>query len=96
MQPEKPISLSRLPHRQRSRIVRVGGDDNPAVNDTEGSLEHRLLDLGFEEGAVVEIRHQGIFGGPLAVQVSDRLIALRPTDAAVILVDSTHDTNSVP
>ena len=50
-------------------------------------MESLLLDLGFEEGASVEIRHQGPFGGPLAVRVDDRLIALRPDDAAAILVD---------
>ena len=94
-----PIPLSALPFRQPGRIVKVGGH-NTAHNSAHGSadqdgdrgqaLERHLLDLGFEEGAAVEIRHQGAFGGPLAVQVDDRLIALRPADAAIILVSPTQ------
>lgn len=90
------LTLSDLPTRQVGRIVRVGGatEPNPSSPDYGESLplQARLFDLGFEEGAKVEVRHRGPFGGPLAVQVDDRLIAIRPRDAAVIEV--TPDSSS--
>jgi len=35
------------------------------------------------------VRHQGPLGGPLAVNVDGRLVALRPVDAAAVLVEMT-------
>jgi ferrous iron transport protein A len=50
-------------------------------------LERRLIELGFVEGAVVELLHQGLFGGdPIAVRVADTTIALRRREAMAILV----------
>ncbi len=80
------VSLDQFPQGRRGRIVRVGNVVGDPVNG-EASLEELLLGLGFEEGAGVEVLHQGPFGGPLAVQVNHRLIALRPADAAAVLVD---------
>ncbi|MDB5416442.1 MAG: hypothetical protein JWR10_4777 [Rubritepida sp.] len=52
-------------------------------------LELRLLELGFVEGARVEILHQGLFGGgdPIAVRIHTATIALRRREAAAILVE---------
>ena len=77
------LTLDRLPRGMTARIVRIGG----AAATPGDDLEELLLGLGFEEGAAVEVRHQGAFGGPLAVRVDDRLIALRPADAAAVLVE---------
>jgi ferrous iron transport protein A len=50
-------------------------------------LERRLIELGFVEGAEVELLHQGLFGGdPIAVRVADATIALRRGEAMAILV----------
>ncbi len=50
-------------------------------------LERRLLELGFVEGASVELLHQGLFGGdPIAVRVADATIALRRREAMAITV----------
>jgi ferrous iron transport protein A len=50
-------------------------------------LERRLLELGFVEGADVELLHQGLFGGdPIAVRVAHTTIALRRREAMAILV----------
>ncbi|MDK9696546.1 MAG: FeoA domain-containing protein [Siculibacillus sp.] len=52
-----------------------------------GEMERRLLEMGFVEGARVEILHEGPFGrDPLAVRVDDLTVALRRRDAEVILV----------
>ena len=52
-------------------------------------LERRLLELGFVEGATVELLHQGLFGGdPIAVRVAATTIALRRREAMAIMVTS--------
>ena len=51
-------------------------------------LERRLIELGFVEGARVEMLHEGLFGGdPIAVRVDDATIALRRREAMAIMVD---------
>lgn len=81
------LSLDRLPRGLPARITKVGQAQNESDSDNEASLEDLLLGLGFEEGADVEVRHQGPFGGPLAVRVDGRMIALRPVDAAAVTVE---------
>lgn len=55
---------------------------------TAEEMERRLLELGFVEGALVEILHQGLFGrDPIAVRVEATTIALRRCEAAAILVE---------
>jgi ferrous iron transport protein A len=50
-------------------------------------LERRLLELGFIEGALIEILHEGLVGrDPIAVRVNDATIALRRREAMAILV----------
>lgn len=46
-------------------------------------LERRLLELGFVEGAQVELLHEGLFGrDPIAMKVDDMTVALRRQEAA--------------
>jgi len=48
-------------------------------------IENRLLELGFVEGAHVEILHEGAFGrDPIAVRVNHATIALRRREAMAI------------
>jgi ferrous iron transport protein A len=50
-------------------------------------LERRLIELGFVEGATVELLHEGQFGrDPIAVRLNDSTIALRRNEAMAILV----------
>lgn len=50
-------------------------------------LERRLLELGFVEGATVEILHEGPVGrDPIAVRVNNTTIALRRREAMTIFV----------
>lgn len=52
-----------------------------------GELERRLIELGFTEGARVEILHEGLFGrDPIAVRVNDATVAIRRREAMAILV----------
>lgn len=67
------------------RAVRVESDDH-GLSATE--LERRLIELGFVEGARVEILHQGLFGrDPIAVRINEATVALRRREAASILVE---------
>ena len=50
-------------------------------------LERRLLELGFVEGARVEILHEGILGrDPIAVRVENVTIAVRRREAMAVIV----------
>jgi ferrous iron transport protein A len=59
-----------------------GGSEGP-VED----LESRLIELGFVEGAAVEVLHEGLLGrDPIAVRVDGVTIALRRREAMAIIV----------
>ena len=61
------------------------GDVNSALPALE--LESRLIELGFVEGARVEILHEGIIGrDPIAVRVENVTIAVRRREAMAIVV----------
>ncbi|PKU24256.1 ferrous iron transport protein A [Telmatospirillum siberiense] len=50
-------------------------------------LERRLLEMGFVEGAAVEILHEGpIKHDPIAVRVDETTVAVRRADALAITV----------
>jgi ferrous iron transport protein A len=62
--------------------VADGSSDLP-----EGELERRLIELGFTEGATIEILHEGAFGrDPIAVRINNATVALRRREAMAILV----------
>jgi ferrous iron transport protein A len=72
----------------RGRIVAISGQEGGTLSAAE--LERRLLEMGFVEGATVEILHEGFIGrDPIAVRVDDTTIALRRREAAGILVLAT-------
>lgn len=61
------------------------GDAGSALSDIE--LESRLIELGFVEGARVEILHEGAVGrDPIAVRVDNVTIAVRRREAMAIIV----------
>jgi ferrous iron transport protein A len=83
---DPPFPLGRADRGFRGRIhmiqVGAGMSDLP-----EEELENRLIELGFVEGAAVEVLHEGPFGGdPIAVRVQSATIALRRREAMAILV----------
>ena len=81
-----PLGLAR---RGYSGVIQhlSAGDANSALGDVE--LESRLIELGFVEGARVEVLHEGIVGGdPIAVRVENVTIAVRRREAMAIIVAS--------
>ncbi|MBL8659338.1 MAG: ferrous iron transport protein A [Rhodospirillales bacterium] len=77
-------SLARLGPGRQAMIKVVG---RTLDGRADGMLERRLLEIGFEEGREVEVRHVSPFGGdPIAVRVDRLNIALRRGEAAFVLV----------
>ncbi|MET0336928.1 MAG: FeoA family protein [Caulobacter sp.] len=76
--------LSKAHPGDRGVIVHVGDHSAHGALQAE-ELERRLLELGFVEGAQIELLHEGMIGGdPIAVRVDDMRVALRRKEAAVI------------
>lgn len=51
-------------------------------------MERRLIEMGFIEGAELEILHEGPFGrDPIAIRVGTATVALRRQDALAILTE---------
>ncbi len=79
-----PLGLARRGF--RGRIDSITAADAPS-GVAPAELECRLLELGFVEGASIEILHEGLVGrDPIAVRVNDCTIALRRREAMAILV----------
>lgn len=63
-------------------LVDVAGTSLPP-----GELPGRLLEMGFIEGAMVEVVHEGPVGrDPVGIRLHDCVIALRRHEANAILV----------
>jgi ferrous iron transport protein A len=82
--PQLPLGLAK---RGYAGVIQhlSAGDAGSALGDVE--LESRLIELGFVEGAHVEVLHEGIVGGdPIAVRVQNITIAIRRREAMAIIV----------
>jgi len=82
--PQLPLGLAK---RGYTGVIQhlSAGDAGSALGDVE--LESRLIELGFVEGAHVEVLHEGIVGGdPIAVRVQNITIAIRRREAMAIIV----------
>jgi ferrous iron transport protein A len=83
---EERLCLGHAPRGFHGRIHALAVGDGASDLPPE-ELERRLIELGFTEGAYIEILHEGIFGrDPIAVRVNDATIALRRREAMAILV----------
>ena len=78
------LKLSQARRGDRGVIVQVGDH----ASDAHGlELERRLLELGFVEGARVELLHEGLLGrDPIAMKVDEMRVALRRHEAASLTV----------
>ena len=79
------IRLSQARRGDRGVIVQVG--DHHHQDEHALELERRLLELGFVEGARIELLHEGLVGGdPIAMKVDDMRVALRRHEASGLIV----------
>ena len=82
------IALGTAPVGFRGRIHAIAAG-RVAAGMSAPELERRLIELGFVEGADVEILHEGLFGrDPIAVRVANTTIGLRRREAMAILVSA--------
>jgi len=82
--PHWPLGIADRGFRGLIGAIVVEADHNgvPAAE-----IERRLLELGFVEGAAVEVLHEGPLGrDPIAVRVNNTTIALRRREAMAIFV----------
>jgi len=71
-----------------SGVIRRLAADVAGSALSANELESRLIELGFVEGARIEILHEGILGGdPIAVRVENVTIAVRRREAMAVIVD---------
>jgi ferrous iron transport protein A len=83
--PVQPLSLHGRGF--AGRVVALSAPANGALEADE--LERRLLEIGFVEGARVEILHEGAFGrDPIAVRLDDMRVALRRREATAVMVQA--------
>lgn len=81
------IRLGRGARGLRGTVLRVGATGGDTYSETALELERQLLEIGFVEGASVEIIHEGfIRGDPIAVKLDDMRVALRRRDAEAIVI----------
>ncbi|WP_298106693.1 FeoA domain-containing protein [Bradyrhizobium sp.] len=82
--PEKRLGSAKRGY--SGKIHKVAADGvNSSLSALE--LESRLLELGFVEGARVEVLHEGIVGGdPIAVRIDNVTVAMRRREAMAVIV----------
>jgi ferrous iron transport protein A len=80
--------LSEARRGDRGTVLSVSPDGMAGVSAAEREeLERRLLEIGFVEGARIEILHEGFIGrDPIAVRLDDMRVALRRREAQGVLV----------
>jgi len=79
-----PLGLARPGFRGRVRKVAVTAG---VEGLTAAELERRLLEIGFLEGAAVEVLHEGPLGrDPIAIRLNDARVALRRREAMAVFV----------
>ena len=83
------IALGDAPVGTRGRIIALYVNRALGAGLPPAELERRLIELGFVEGATVELIHEGLFGrDPIAVRIADTTIALRRREAMAIVVEA--------
>lgn len=81
------VPLGRGAKGLRGVVERLDLNNAPADGIDSYELERRLLEIGFVEGARVEILHEGFIGrDPIAVKLDDMRVALRRREADAVLI----------
>jgi ferrous iron transport protein A len=77
----------RIPARGRVAAINVPHDCSERHGVSPEELERRLLEIGFVEGAKIEILHEGLIRrDPIVVKIDGMRVALRRREAHAILV----------
>ena len=86
--PEDVRRLADVRRGARGEVLAVSRESMTGVPEAEREeLERRLLEIGFVEGARIEVLHEGFIGrDPIAVRLDDMRVALRRREAQGVLV----------
>ena len=84
---KRPVSLDQCDLHSHWRIVDIVSRSTFGMQDE--NVTQRLKELGFLPGTPLKIIGFGLFGrSPIAVRINGTKFALRPAEAAKILVES--------
>ena len=82
--PQLPLGLAK---RGYSGVIHHLDTDEVDSSLPALELESRLIELGFVEGARVEVLHEGIVGrDPIAIRIENVTVAVRRREAMAIVV----------
>ncbi len=82
--PQIPLGLAK---RGYSGVIHHLAADKASSALSPIELESRLIELGFVEGAKVEVLHEGIVGrDPIAVRIENVTVAVRRREAMAVIV----------
>ncbi|HLX16920.1 MAG TPA: FeoA family protein [Bradyrhizobium sp.] len=82
--PQIPLGLAK---RGYSGVIHHLAADRASSALSSVELESRLIELGFVEGAKVEVLHEGIVGrDPIAVRIENVTVAVRRREAMAVIV----------
>jgi ferrous iron transport protein A len=85
--PSAVVRLSEAARGDRGVVLEVSSEAGVADEPEQAELERRLLEIGFVEGARIEVLHEGFIGrDPIAVKLDDMRVALRRREARGILL----------
>jgi ferrous iron transport protein A len=86
--PAGVVRLSDARRGDRGLVLSVSPEGMTGASAEEREeLERRLLEIGFVEGAHVEVTHEGFIGrDPIAVRLDDMRVALRRREAQGVLI----------
>ncbi len=81
---EKEISV------RQARLGELRRGDRGTISSVDGEqllLAKQLMEMGFLEGAIVEVLHEApLSGDPIAVRVRGSIVALRRSEANIVKV----------
>ncbi len=75
----------------RLDLLPVGTRAQVESVENVGSLTQRLMEMGVAPGAKVRLVRLAPLGDPLEIEVNDSLLALRKTEARLVLVRAAAD-----
>lgn len=59
-----------------------------------GPMAPRLVEMGFCKGSLVRVLFRAPFNGPLAVDLGDSVVALRLSEAELLLVETVKEEDA--
>jgi ferrous iron transport protein A len=86
------LYLSDLAKGEHAIVTGISADGDIGASLPMHELERRLLEMGFVEGAQLQVLHEGLVGrDPIVVKLDDMRIALRRREARTVCIAPVRD-----